>query len=128
LGSPSAVTCGVGSMPAGTVTPIPITVKSTSFGTFTATASVIADQPDPNTADNTASTTVRVIGNADMGLAVRAPSQVFVQGSITYSFTIGNSGPDNAGNVIFTDHLASITTLSGWSTSQGSCSSTNEGL
>lgn len=128
VGAPRILTCSLGSMPAKTADLLPFQVQATAFGTFTATATVSADQPDPNTANNSGSATVVVLGDADLALAVQAPGQVFVQSSITYSLTVTNAGPDDARNTVLTDQIPPITTLTGWSSSRGSCSSPSAGV
>jgi uncharacterized repeat protein (TIGR01451 family) len=127
VGAPGIVTCTVGPMAPGSVAPMGFQVRATDFGTFDATATVSSEQPDPNTANNSSSATVVVLGDADLGAAVQAPGQVFVNGSITYSLTVTNAGPDDARSTVLMDQLSPITTLTGWSSSQGSCSSPSTG-
>jgi uncharacterized repeat protein (TIGR01451 family) len=57
-----AVTCSLGSVGVGGSVTIKVTVKPTKKGTFTSTASVTAASPaDPNTANNSATATTKVI-------------------------------------------------------------------
>jgi uncharacterized repeat protein (TIGR01451 family) len=123
------VTCSFGfPFPPRSIALLTFGVNATEFGTFDATATVSADEPDPNTANNSSSATVVVLGDADLALAVQGPGQVFVQSSITYSLTVTNAGPDDARDTVLMDQIAPITALTGWSSSQGSCSNPSPGV
>src|SRR5205807_219465 len=57
----STITCPIGALANGATVGVEITVKPSVVGLITNTATVRADQTDPNSANNTATATTKVI-------------------------------------------------------------------
>jgi uncharacterized repeat protein (TIGR01451 family) len=55
------LTCALGSLPSGQSTTVTVVVSPTKAGSLTNTATVSADEPDPDLADNTATATTTVV-------------------------------------------------------------------
>jgi uncharacterized repeat protein (TIGR01451 family) len=92
---------------------------------FSDTASVSASNPDPNTANNTATVSGTIVNNntnADLGVTISGPSTATEGGSVTYNITVTNAGPASASSVSLTDTLASIFSFKSATTSQGTFS------
>ena len=88
-------------------------------GTFTDTASVTADQADPDTKNNTATVTETVIAqSADLQVSISpvTPNSGLTGLPYRYTITVTNAGPQVATNVIVQEntdsatHLQSVTT------------------
>jgi uncharacterized repeat protein (TIGR01451 family) len=92
---------------------------------FNDTASVTANNPDPNTGNNTATVTGIVVDNnpnADVGIGVTGPSSAAEGASVTYNITVTNAGPSGATGVVFTDTLPSMVNFTSATSSQGTFS------
>ena len=125
--SGQTVTCPVGAVSNHGVTePVQVTAQPSSLGTFTDTASVGAEQPDPDTTNNTAAATVTVVGPADLGVTIAGPTQADIQTVNTFTMDVTDRGPDTATNTTLDFTLpdqmppASVPT-----TSQGTCEQTS---
>jgi uncharacterized repeat protein (TIGR01451 family) len=125
------VTCTVGSLAAGASATITIKVMApTKPGAITNTATVKADQPDPNTANNTASVTTtigRSVRMSDVSVAkygfdddgdINSPT---VGDPFYYALVVHNFGPNDATNVVVTDTLPAGVTFNWVFTTQGTC-------
>ena len=99
------VTCTTPSLPAGAAPPITIvTTAPGATGSIIDTATVAAATPDPVTTNNTASVTVDVTQNADLGVTITgSPDPVTPGGTLTYTVGVTNSGPATATGVVVTD-------------------------
>ena len=89
---------------------------------FSDTASVQAANPDPNTANNSATVKGSVVnGNssADLSVNVSGPASANEGGSVTYTITVTNHGPNDAPSVTLTDTLGSILKFTSATTSTG---------
>ena len=92
---------------------------------FSDTASVQATNPDPNTANNTATaagTIVNTNPNADLSVAVSGPTSASEGDTVTYTITVTNAGPATATSVSLTDTLASLLNFKSATTGQGTFS------
>jgi Domain of unknown function DUF11 len=84
-----------GSMAPNTTWTVRLTVKVTAAtgSTITANAATMSDTPDPNLANNTATVSTTVLGNADLFLRVLPSTTTVHQGDlITYAFPVWNLG------------------------------------
>jgi uncharacterized repeat protein (TIGR01451 family) len=89
---------------------------------FNDTASVSASNPDPNTANNSATVNGTVVNNnpnADLSVTVSGPSSANEGDSVTYTLTVSNAGPATATGVTLTDTLGSLLNFQSATTSQG---------
>ncbi|HEX7831180.1 MAG TPA: C25 family cysteine peptidase [Thermoanaerobaculia bacterium] len=78
--------------------------------TITQPVSTSTTSPEPNTANNSTSTTTAVIRRVDVGVTKVASSagsdNAFAQGeTVTYTLVVSNNGPSRATNVVMTDSL-----------------------
>jgi uncharacterized repeat protein (TIGR01451 family) len=92
---------------------------------FNDTASVTASNPDPNTANNTATVTGSIVNtnpNADLAVSLSGPASANEGDTVTYNITVSNAGPSNAAAVTLTNTLPSILSFKSATTSQGTFS------
>jgi uncharacterized repeat protein (TIGR01451 family) len=78
---------------------------------FNDTASVSASNPDPNTANNSATVSGTVVNNspnADLAVSISGPASASEGSSATYNITVTNAGPAPALGVTLTDTLGSL--------------------
>jgi uncharacterized repeat protein (TIGR01451 family) len=101
-------TCDLGSLGPGTTATVAVLVHvppdATGSATNTATATSLT--PDPNSADNTATTTDPITSAADVQI-VKTPSasSMAAGGVVDYTLTVTNAGPSTAANVNVTDAI-----------------------
>ncbi len=116
------VTFALGPM-AGRSNPARMTVvcQAIAAGDFTSTATVSADQPDFNPANNTLTLLTRVRPpTADLAVSLSAfPSAPLVGGTLTYTVTAVNNGPSLATGVGVTNVLPNNSALISFAVSQG---------
>jgi uncharacterized repeat protein (TIGR01451 family)/CSLREA domain-containing protein len=96
------VTCTIGALGNTASATVTLTLSSDTVGDAVITASVSGDSTptDPNTANNTHSVTVGVIGEADIQLTATANTNSVVVGDeVTVTFTVANLGADDATDV-----------------------------
>ncbi|MGH2401672.1 MAG: hypothetical protein ACRDE6_03080 [Candidatus Limnocylindria bacterium] len=92
---------------------------------YGASASVQADQADPDASNDQASASVTISNRADLAVSGVADRRAAKVGQlVTYTFGVLNSGPGAAGAVVLTDQLPAGLSLISSSTNQGSCSGT----
>ena len=110
---------------------IVVNVGSSTVGDITNTATISGNQPDPNSANNTATATTlvlqpihnNVIPQTDLAIVKTAsPTSVYVGGLLTYTLSVTNWGSSAATGVIVTDVLPTNVTFVSDSSSQGSIS------
>jgi len=97
------VTCAIGNLASGAQATVTITVTPTAAGSITNTASVAADQADPDPADNTDSEDTQVgAAEADLSVTKTAdPSGSVEEGDrVTYTIVVRNDGPGVADGVV----------------------------
>ncbi|WP_170170247.1 T9SS type A sorting domain-containing protein [Hymenobacter perfusus] len=87
---------------AGSSTSYTITVNAPAAGTLAAVASVASGTPDPMSANNVATTTVRVNPVTDVQTSLSGPTAVTSGQAVTYTVTTANVGNIAAANVIQT--------------------------
>lgn len=121
------VTCELGTLTVGESATVELGITldpSLADGaTFTNTAEVTGDLPDPDMSDNTATEETTIVRQADLSIAKTGDPDPAVAGdSLTYSLTVSNDGPSDASGVTITDTLPDGATFDSATPSQGSCS------
>src|SRR5260370_1104951 len=100
-----------------------VSLKETA-GVATDNAAVTGNEPDPNSANNSASDAVTILGaNADLRISSisHSPDPPRVGQNLSYFVSVSNSGPSDSSGVRLTDSLSAGVTVV-WSVSlQGSC-------
>jgi uncharacterized repeat protein (TIGR01451 family) len=119
VGSGGTVTCTIASLASGTTSTFtltghipPATASGTTF-TNVATANSIAEPvptADPNLNNNTAQTSLTV-ASSDMMITKTGPGTATAGGTIAWTITVTNNGPDAEQNPSFTDTLPAGTTF-----------------
>ena len=89
---------------AGAVVTLTITAKVAQPGSITNTATVTAeDQTDPNTTNNTSSSSLSGTPSADLVVTKSGPASATAGNTVTYTVTIVNNGPSDAAAVSVAD-------------------------
>jgi len=114
----------VGGMAAddGATLTLVFTVDSSTTGTLSNPAEVSANEPDPNTANNTDTENTAVDAKTDLTIIKSAPATVNAGEQLTYTLAITNNGPSDATGVTVTDNLPDDVALVSATLSQGTCS------
>jgi uncharacterized repeat protein (TIGR01451 family) len=102
--------CDLGGLVPGATATVAVIVHvppdATGSATNTATATSVT--PDPNTADNSATTTDPIGSAADVQIVKAASvSSIAAGGVVDYTLTVTNAGPSSAANVTVTDAIVS---------------------
>jgi len=94
------VTCtAAGLLPLGEAPALSILMSAPLFGPVTSTASVTSETADPDTANNSVTTSITITLVADISVAVDAsPDPVPPGGTLTYTITVTNHGPSPVTN------------------------------
>jgi uncharacterized repeat protein (TIGR01451 family) len=98
--------CNVGLLNAGQSAVITSTYTvpgNYSGATVVNTASVASDVNDPDTSDNSSTTTASVAQDTDLSITKSGPVAVAPGQTVTYTITVTNDGPGNAANVVVSD-------------------------
>jgi uncharacterized repeat protein (TIGR01451 family) len=107
-----SVTCDLGNLQPLANTSVTIVVIPTRAGVITNMAEVVANEPDPDPADNTATATTQVNAAADLEVSKGDdPDPVIAGENLTYTLTVTNNGPSEATNIVLTDTLPGGVTL-----------------
>lgn len=111
----STVTCTFASLAAAADFTFVIAVdlpSSLADGTeLTNTASVDADEDDPNAANDTDDDKITIDNQADLSIVKDANGTVVAGESITWDLNVANAGPADAVNVVVTDNLPAGTSF-----------------
>ena len=93
-----AVRCDLGALAPGETATVAVRVTPTAQGTIAARATVQANEPDADTADNAARVLTRVNPAADLSIQLTdSPDPVRVRDRLTYRAEVANAGPTAAG-------------------------------
>lgn len=85
------VSCDIGTLTAGTLATVSLTLTADAIGDATITATVSGDNADPDTGNNSHSVNTAIIGIADLALSATAnASSVVVGNQVTLTFTVVN--------------------------------------
>ena len=121
------VTCTRGTLAVGPAPNIVITVTAPGgAGTLTDTATVSAATSDPSSGNNSDTETTTVTGAADLSIAASDnPDPVNADGTLTYTLTVTNLGPDPASQLTVTNDMPGgaafvSATGTGWTCSHAS--------
>jgi uncharacterized repeat protein (TIGR01451 family) len=123
----SPVFCSLGAIPNGASVDIFIVVTAASAGSAGNTASVTANEPDPNLVNNTESSgSVTIFSFTDLAVAATAtPDSVIVNSNnLTFTITVTNVGNLPATNILVTDTLPAGVTVIGLPTGCSQVSNT----
>jgi uncharacterized repeat protein (TIGR01451 family) len=99
------VSAPVGDLLDGTSATIMIFAMTTGTGMLTVNSTVTANETDPDTANNSASTTFDVSAQADLSVALSGSGLAYNNAVLTYTAVVTNNGPSPATNVLFADPL-----------------------
>lgn len=117
------VTCSIGSLEnTATATVTLVVTAPATAGSSINTATVSANQTDPNLTNNTIVLEVSVTLPVDLSITKKAPSVGTINQNLTYTITVTNSSTANsASNVTVTDPLPPGVNFETESVSQGNC-------
>jgi M6 family metalloprotease-like protein/uncharacterized repeat protein (TIGR01451 family) len=120
--SGGTLVANVGNLPIAGRATVTVNVIPTLAGNITSAATVSSNEPDPDTANNTATTSTQVnppASDITVGL-LDAPDPVLVGGTLTYTVSVTNKGPSTASNVTVTNTLPVSAAIHSATPSQGS--------
>lgn len=132
--SVDTVSCSTSQLASGQVGEFDLVIrpKLAFTGTISVGVRVASSTSDPNFANDTSTSSIRVVAAADISVTVSGPATAPVNLLATYTFTVRNSGPGAAGRVAlrlpvpsqteFVSTRTSWTCLSPGSTGTGLCS------
>ena len=112
--SPTLTNVTFASLASGASVTVGLFVRAAKAGIYIDTASVTANEADPNEVNNTAFVTETVAGpSADLRLTMSpvTPNPVLTNNDYSYSVKITNIGPLAASNVVLSDALGAGSTL-----------------
>ena len=120
----TTINCGLGELASGGIAVVTVNLTPNTSGNFASSAVVASSTPELNTLNNTARATFSAIQeNADINIqSSNSQTSVSRGKNITYTWSVGNSGPGKALNVILTDALPSGVSFVSATTTSGVCS------
>lgn len=126
--SVGTVTCVATSLNSAATTNFTVTMTADTAAAGSSivnTASVVADEPDTNSANDSLSAAGVLVPSVDLSVSSITPSTTSVTSGSTVGYTvlIENTGPDNGTNIAFTAPLPATTTFDGAGSDPG-CSET----
>jgi uncharacterized repeat protein (TIGR01451 family) len=117
------VSCNLGTITNGGNANVVIEVTPSQAGQLQNTASIDADEGDPDDNNNSDTETTTVVAvMADLSLVkTDGPDPVQEGETLTYTLTVSNAGPNDAQNAVVVDNLPGGVTFVSATPSQGSC-------
>ncbi len=101
-----SVNWSLGSLAAGQLSNLTVTVTASASGTLTNIANVASPTADTNILNNTTAPVVTAVNLlADLAIGKSAPATVLAASNLTYTITVTNLGPSTASSVVVTDSL-----------------------
>ncbi|OYN96869.1 hypothetical protein CGZ96_11275 [Enemella evansiae] len=99
--------CPIDRIPAGGTATVTLTgtVDPAATGQISNTASVTATTPDPNQGNNEATSVVPLDATADVSITKSGPQTAVAGTEISWTVTVGNTGPSTARGVVVTDPI-----------------------
>jgi uncharacterized repeat protein (TIGR01451 family) len=120
-GGAATITCDLGSIDGGAQASVAITIKPPAVRSILNTASVSANETEPNTANNSV-TQDTLVDFADLSLKAAAlQTSAAAGGRVTYLFAVSNGGIIAASNVVVDIALPAGVTFSSCTTTAGAC-------
>jgi uncharacterized repeat protein (TIGR01451 family) len=122
--SAGTVTWAVGALTDGASVTLHVTVHVNPGRTMdlSNTASVIGDDGDPDSTNNSATETTAVTTSADLAITKTDDADpVLVGAPLTYTLTVTSNGPSDATGVVVTDPLPASMTFGSATPTTGSC-------
>jgi len=120
--SSGTVNCDLGTLASGASATVTVKVLPQRAGTITNTAHIGAIEPDPDSADNTATESTTVAPAADLAVTkTDSPDPVHIGQALTYAVKVTNRGTSTATGVMLDDQLPRNAGFGSASASQGSC-------
>jgi uncharacterized repeat protein (TIGR01451 family) len=126
-GACAVLPCTIATLAVGADATITVVATINALGAFDNSATALADEPDPNTNNNTDSTENNGVATPVVDLVVTKTSSaplLFVGQTFHYTVVVTNNGPDTATAVVLTDPLPAHFALSSATTTQGTCTGT----
>jgi uncharacterized repeat protein (TIGR01451 family) len=108
--------CNLGTVPVGGSAIVSYHITSNEGGDFNNFTAVTTSSTDPNPNNNSDRSSVHVDSVSDLNVTKTAPVSVVAGTPITWSLSLANGGPSNAGNVVVTDTVPAgvvITSVTG---------------
>jgi uncharacterized repeat protein (TIGR01451 family) len=123
------IVCDLGELTSGASGSITLTVTPVALGEIRNTATVTAEQIDPDLSDNLAASVVRVEPLADLAIRKEiAAGPAVLDQELRYIVTVTNEGPNTATGVRVVDSLPPQVTLMSVETTRGSFSQLAEAV
>jgi uncharacterized repeat protein (TIGR01451 family) len=91
--STSLVSCTFSILRTGASADIHLTATAPSVGSLPVSGSVVADQPDVDSTNNSAASTSTVANVADLAVSITGNTTAHVGDAITFTLTVRNAGP-----------------------------------
>jgi len=118
--SGNTVTANFGGVANGTAPTLTIVIQPTAAGTLTDSATVSANEIDPNSSNNSTTHNTQAQVLVDLGVGITAsPEPAKTVRNLTYTVTVMNNGPDASTGSALTDTLPAGVTFVSASVSQG---------
>jgi len=111
VGTNGIVSCNFASLANGSSAQFTLVIEAGNTTSATNTATVTTDSADSNPANGFSTVITSVTPSADLAVAKNGPATINAGANLTYTVTVTNNGPSDAGNVSLTDTLPADTTF-----------------